>query len=41
MAQANSTGDRGKVIGLQERPLGRTVLRTYRAKADIDDDRAE
>jgi len=27
----------GRVIGLQERPLGRTVLRTYRTKADIDD----
>src|SRR5262249_40703597 len=31
------TGDRGKVIGLQERRLGRTVLRTYRNKLDIDD----
>jgi ParB family chromosome partitioning protein len=28
---------RGRVIGLQERPLGRTVLRTYRTKVDIDD----
>jgi ParB family chromosome partitioning protein len=27
----------GRVIGLQERPLGRTILRTYRTKADIDD----
>jgi ParB family transcriptional regulator, chromosome partitioning protein len=26
-----------RVIGLQERPLGRTTLRTYRTKADIDD----
>jgi ParB family chromosome partitioning protein len=26
----------GRVIGLQERPLGRTILRTYRTKADID-----
>jgi ParB family chromosome partitioning protein len=26
----------GRVIGLQERPLGRTVLRTYRTKTDID-----
>jgi ParB family chromosome partitioning protein len=26
-----------RVVGLQERPLGRTVLRTYRTKADIDD----
>lgn len=25
-----------KVIGLQERPLGRSVLRTYRTKVDID-----
>jgi ParB family transcriptional regulator, chromosome partitioning protein len=32
-----SGGHRGKVIGLQERPLGRTVLRTYRTKMDIDD----
>src|SRR6476619_6669581 len=30
-------GERGRVIGLQERPLGRTVLRTYRTKLDIDD----
>jgi ParB family chromosome partitioning protein len=37
MNQAGSHGDRGKVIGLQERPLGRTILRTYRTKADIDD----
>lgn len=29
--------NRGRVIGLQERPLGRTVLRTYRTKLDIDD----
>jgi ParB family chromosome partitioning protein len=27
---------RGKVIGLQERRLGRTILRTYRSKADLD-----
>jgi len=26
-----------KVVGLQERRLGRTVLRTYRSKVDIDD----
>ena len=25
------------VVGLQERPLGRTILRTYRTKLDIDD----
>jgi ParB family chromosome partitioning protein len=28
---------KSRVVGLQERPLGRTVLRTYRTKADIDD----
>jgi ParB family transcriptional regulator, chromosome partitioning protein len=28
---------KGRVVGLQERPLGGTVLRTYRTKADIDD----
>jgi ParB family transcriptional regulator, chromosome partitioning protein len=28
---------RGRVIGFQERPLGATVLRTYRTKSDIDD----
>src|SRR5436853_4001706 len=26
-----------KIIGIQERRLGRTVLRTYRAKIDIDE----
>ena len=26
----------GRVIGLQERPLGGTVLRTYRTNAEID-----
>jgi len=26
---------RSNVVGLQERRLGRTVLRTYRAKLDI------
>ncbi len=29
--------NKSRVIGLQERPLGRTVLRTYRTKVDIDD----
>lgn len=29
--------NKGRVVGLQERPLGRTVLRTYRTKADIGD----
>lgn len=28
---------KGRVIGLQERPLGRTTLRTYRTKVDIGD----
>ena len=28
---------KSKVVGLQERRLGRTVLRTYRSKLDIDD----
>jgi ParB family transcriptional regulator, chromosome partitioning protein len=37
MNPANHSGDRGRVIGLQERPLGRTVLRTYRTKLDIDE----
>jgi ParB family transcriptional regulator, chromosome partitioning protein len=32
-----SPSDTRKVIGLQERPLGRTVLRTYRTRLDIDD----
>src|SRR6185295_17023581 len=37
MTQAGYSGERGRVIGLQERRLGPTVLRTYRAKVDIDD----
>lgn len=37
MTQPELNADRGKIIGLQERRLGRTVLRTYRSKADIDD----
>ena len=37
MNSAEPSGERGRVIGLQERRLGKTVLRTYRAKADIDD----
>lgn len=36
MNQAD-VGSRGKIVGLQERRLGRTVLRTYRTKVDIDD----
>jgi ParB family chromosome partitioning protein len=37
MTPADLTGERGRVIGLQERRLGKTVLRTYRAKVNIDD----
>jgi len=37
MTHAEPSGERGRVIGLQERRLGKTVLRTYRAKADIND----
>src|SRR5216683_1734382 len=37
MSQPEPIGERPKVIGLQERRLGRTVLRTYRTKLDIDD----
>lgn len=33
----NPNARASNVIGLQERPLGRTVLRTYRAKFDIDE----
>lgn len=36
MTQAESASERSKIIGLQERRLGRTVLRTYRTKVDID-----
>src|SRR5262245_60443624 len=37
MTQPESNPERGKIIGLQERRLGRTVLRTYRSKVDIND----
>ena len=37
MSQADSSGERGRVIGLQERRLGPTVLRTFRTKVDIDE----
>lgn len=37
MSQPEPIGERAKVIGLQERRLGRTVLRTYRTKLNIDD----
>jgi ParB family transcriptional regulator, chromosome partitioning protein len=33
----NPAATGGRVIGLQERRLGPTVLRTYRTKLDIDD----
>src|SRR5262249_29970541 len=33
----NSAPDRHNVVGLQDRRLGRTVLRTYRARYDLDD----
>lgn len=37
MSQPETSGERGRVIGLQERRLGPTVLRTYRTKVDIDE----
>jgi ParB family chromosome partitioning protein len=37
MNSVEPSGERGRVIGLPERRLGKTVLRTYRGKADIDD----
>src|SRR5438067_11345927 len=37
MTHAERSGDRGRVIGLQERRLGPTILRTYRTKLDIDE----
>jgi len=37
MGQAELTTEHPRVIGLQERRLGRTVLRTYRTKVDIED----
>jgi ParB family chromosome partitioning protein len=38
MNSTELSGERGRVIGLhQERRLGKTVLRTYRTKANIDD----
>jgi ParB family chromosome partitioning protein len=36
MSPPDAVSNIGNVIGLQERPLGRTLLRTYRAKADVD-----
>lgn len=35
--KSEPVGDPAKIIGLQERRLGRTVLRTYRTKLDIDE----
>lgn len=32
-----ATAEPARIIGLQERRLGRTILRTYRTKADLDD----
>lgn len=37
MSQADPVAESAKVIDLQERRLGRTVLRTYRTTVDIDD----
>jgi ParB family chromosome partitioning protein len=37
MSQAGPVAESAKVIDLQERRLGRTVLRTYRTTVDIDD----
>jgi ParB family chromosome partitioning protein len=37
MSQVDYSRERGAVIGLQERRLGRTVLRTYRTKVDIEE----
>lgn len=35
--RAEPAAERPKVVGLQERRLGRTVLRTYRTRLDIED----
>jgi ParB family transcriptional regulator, chromosome partitioning protein len=37
MNKPKSADERADIIGLQERKLGRTILRTYRTKTDIDD----
>jgi ParB family transcriptional regulator, chromosome partitioning protein len=37
VTQADHDGERGRVVGLQERRLGKTVLRTYRHKVDLED----
>jgi ParB family chromosome partitioning protein len=36
MNAADLSGERARVVGLQERRLGGTLLRTYRAKVDLD-----
>src|SRR3974377_877894 len=37
MTPVGQPGESRRLIGTQERRLGKTVLRTYRRKADIDD----
>lgn len=37
MKQASTIAERAKIIGTEERRLGRTVLRTYRTKVDIEE----
>src|SRR5881275_2502359 len=37
MNTAENSGQGGRVVGLQERRLGSSVVRTYRAKVDLDD----
>lgn len=37
MSKSGEDREKGHVVGFQQRRLGRTVLRTYRAQADIDD----
>lgn len=36
MNAAESSGERARIVGLQERRLGGTLLRTYRAKVDLN-----
>ena len=37
MTQPTTAENRPNIVGLQERRLDRTVLRTYRTKVDLDD----
>src|SRR5215813_7694040 len=37
MSYVNQDSERGRVVGLQERMLGKTILRTYRRKVDLED----